>query len=119
MWQAAQGAANNGRSGATNGTANVTVVPAPPSDRYYAVYAVTVFNSTGGAVDVNLYLNDNGTVRQLGRAAALATLTAVNFLNVNTAIPVIVLRPGMSLEVDLDAAGAIPWYAAWGSPSLP
>lgn len=107
----------NNAVGTLNGTTNVTVVGAPGLGNIRQVIAVTMPNSTGGALIANLYLNDNAAaptvtlIDHVGAVAAATTYTSADRL------PVILLKDNESLEMDTTAAATPTFYAVWAEIS--
>ncbi len=103
--------------GVLNGTTNVTAVSPPGHGRAYTVMAITVPNKTGGAIVVNLYLNDG-----LSGAPTVRLIDTISVANNTTYSSAdkfpngILVRDLQSLELDLDAAGTPTFYATWTVP---
>lgn len=107
----------NNKYGALNGLTNVTVVDAPGLGNTRQVIAVTMPNTTGGALIANLYINDNAAaptvtlIDHVGAVAAATTYSSVGRL------PVILLKDNETLEMDTTAAATPSFYACWAEIS--
>lgn len=98
--------------GALNGNAYVEVVPAPGEGRIYQVTAVTMPNTTVGALIANLAIKDGiaGTTSVLDYVGVVAAATTYSSA-IN--LPVILLRDFDSLVMQTTAAATPTFYAVW------
>lgn len=97
--------------GSLTAATHLTCVPAPGSGRGRWVFTVNVHNTTGGAIAVNLYINDTaGTRYQIG-AGAPATLTTYSLTDDYP--NGIFLRDSQYLELNAGVGVTEDWYSAW------
>lgn len=96
--------------GSLTGATYATVVSAPGETKTRQVIVVTVPNTTGGAIDIKLAINDGTTRTMIDYATGVA---AGSTYSSALRLPIILLRDTDYLEVALGAAGTPDFYATW------
>jgi hypothetical protein len=105
--------ASGNQLGALNGTTNTAVVPAPGQGQSRMGH-VSVANKSGGAIIVNVYINEGtGTTRLVDTLSVADDTTYSSADKFPKGIPI---RDFQSIEVDLDAAGTPEYFAWWSEP---